>query len=183
MTKPVLLLDVDGVLAPFGAGPDKLHTHAEHSVDAISVWLHRDLKDMMQRLVQSFALIWGTMWENRANEHLLEPMGLEDPLEFIEFWRAVPGVEQHMNHVTYTDKSIQSWKLPWIREWARQDGRPCVWIDDEALEDATEWAVKRTEGGIPALVIRTNPALGFIDEHLEELEAWAEKVTAEQKTA
>jgi hypothetical protein len=175
MAKPLLLLDVDGVLAPFGGDYEDTHRRVEvHSRFGVhDVYLRHDLPEILQRLMQSFKLMWGTGWEHSANDHLLEHLGLEDPLDVLEFWGSIPGeVEEKLSGPIYLSETA-TWKLPWMKQFLDKDPRPAVWIDDEILDDAFIYATERTLNGKPTLFVRPDPALGFIDEHLEELEKWA----------
>lgn len=168
--KPALLIDVDGVLCPFGGDcPDGYEKTPFADLDGW-VYLCTD-KERLPRLQRSFDLFWATAWEHRANEFLLPYLGLEDPLPVIEFNPPMPNPEGvpigKFSDYTYP------WKLPWIGQWAIDNPRPLVWIDDDCQGAAFTWAYKRTEAGIPTEAEYIKPENGLTDRHIENLEAWA----------
>lgn len=149
MPKPVLMLDVDGVIIPFWDRPDP------------------SLPEYASRLIRVCKLMWASANEEAANRRPLTLLGLEDPLSYIEFKGAalVPG--------------IQTWKLPWIMEWeAANEDRPLVWMDDELWDDAVGWAAARTEAGTPTLMIPTDPTIGMTADHVDKIEDWAKEAAA-----
>lgn len=180
MAKPLLMLDIDGVLAPFGVAAENPETHYEHVIGGpiwgdLSIWLRHDLEEIVQRLIKTFSLMWATGWGGKeANEHLLGPMGLEDALHAIDYNASVPGVSRVAGALRFSGE-IETWKLPWIKQFLDEDERPAIWIDDEILDDARVYAEERTSRGMPTLFIQTDPALGFLDEHIELLEEWADE--------
>jgi hypothetical protein len=163
--KPLLIWDIDGVLAPFGGehgrNADYIRVDVTSGMLETYVFVRRDLPEVMKRLMQSFEIMWGTMWEESANEYR-EHFGFVEPLEYIKFAR-------HWNprHDTY--------KLASLMELLDENERPALWIDDEIGQDAFDYAKKRTEAGIPTLFIRTEPHIGFIDDHISEMETWAKE--------
>ena len=60
------------------------------------------------------------------------------------------------------------WKLSAIDRYAGD--RPAAWVDDSFNEDCHAWAERREA---PTLLVRTDPAVGLTDAHVEKLEAWA----------
>ena len=117
--------------------------------------------DHLIRLAGSFDLVWATGWEEKANEYLPFILGLPEPeLPCLMFQgRAVFGSAH--------------WKLDAIDEYA--GGRPAAWIDDN-LDDACRlWAAHREE---PTLLIEARSPTGMTEDHVEELLAWADEVSA-----
>jgi hypothetical protein len=95
----------------------------------------------------------------RANEHL--PHLLRLPFRELPF-------------LTFDGRAVfgsAHWKIDAIDEYAAH--RPTAWIDDNVDETCTAWAERRTA---PTLIVRTDPAVGLTDEHVERLLAWADEI-------
>jgi hypothetical protein len=65
------------------------------------------------------------------------------------------------------------WKLGAIAEYAGD--RPLAWIDDAFNAACYDWADAREA---PTLLVRTDPAVGLVEEHAARLRAWAERLAA-----
>jgi hypothetical protein len=157
--RPVLFLDVDGVISLFGFEPSGSPPGTFHSVDGILHCIGRDAGPRLARVADRYELVWATGWEEKANEYLVHLLALPDDLPVLSFdGRAVFGSSH--------------WKLDAIDEYAR--GRPAAWIDDNLDERAEAWAAGRRE---PTLLVRTEPALGITDAHVDELLRWADEVS------
>jgi hypothetical protein len=65
------------------------------------------------------------------------------------------------------------WKLDAITEYAAD--RPLAWVDDSLTEDCHAWASERQA---PTLLVQTQSDVGLRDEHVDELLAWADELTA-----
>ena len=151
---PLLLVDIDGVISLFGFEPANRPLGSFISVDGHLHYLSASAGAHLRRLGKRFELAWCSGWEERANEHLLGRLGLS-PLPHLRF-DGRPASTAH-------------WKLSAIEAFAGPS-RPVAWIDD-AHDDATAaWAAQRPG---PALLVRTEPAIGLTDEHVRALEAWA----------
>jgi hypothetical protein len=153
--KPLLLVDVDGVISLFGFQVDKRPGGAFLTVDGVLHYLSAAAGEHLRRLSTSFELVWCTGWEERANEYLPAALGLPGPLPHLAF-AGVPGLgERH-------------WKLDAIEAHAGPH-RPLAWIDDDHF-GAQEWAASRPG---PTLLLTTDPPTGITERHVAELERWA----------
>lgn len=154
--RPILFVDVDGVISLFGFSSGSEPPGRFHWVDGIAHFISDEAGARLRRLAEAFDLVWATGWEEKANEYL--PLLLDLPeveLPFLTFdGRAVFGSAH--------------WKLGAIEEYAGE--RPAAWIDDSLDERCTAWADGRTA---PTFLIETDSATGITDAHVEQLLAWA----------
>jgi len=155
--KPVLFVDIDGVISLFGFGSNDRPDGRWVNVDGITHLLSATAGEHLLRLAHHFELVWCSGWEDRANEHLPHALGLPGPLAFLTF-AEVPGARH--------------WKLAAIEAHAAQ--RPLAWIDDDFNDACHTWAAARDA---PTLLIATDPPRGMIPDHVEELERWAIALT------
>jgi hypothetical protein len=156
--KPLLFVDVDGVISVFGFPHDGPAPGAFHSVDGLPHCISHQAGERLIRLAETYELVWATGWEERANEHLPHLLGLAGELPTLSFDEQPQWGTAH-------------WKLSAIEEYARE--RPAAWIDDNFNEACWSWASARSA---PTLLVRTEPAVGITDEHVSELENWAAAV-------
>jgi hypothetical protein len=143
--RPLLLLDVDGVLLVW-RGAEWADGHEG------DVGFHSDAPGWLSDLAVVFDFAWATTWEDQANRDIGPALGLAR-LPFIEF---------EMDYRARTPK---------LRSLARWVGeRPCAWIDDDLHADADAWAAGRAA---PTLLIQVDPAEGMARRHVDELLDWA----------
>jgi HAD domain in Swiss Army Knife RNA repair proteins len=157
MNRPLLLIDVDGVISLFGFDPASRPPGRFEVVDGIAHFLSATAGEHLRRLVEVYEPAWCTGWEEKANEYLPHALGLPGPFAHLSFADATPLVAGH-------------WKLAAIDRYAGPD-RPLAWIDDAHDERCREWAAARRG---PTLLLGTDPATGLTDEHVERLLVWAE---------
>jgi hypothetical protein len=156
--RPVLFLDVDGVISLFGFQPSGPPPGTFHSIDGILHCIGSDVAARLARLAGTYELVWATGWEEKANEYLVHILQLEGELPVLSFdGRAVFGSSH--------------WKVEAIDDYAR--GRASAWIDDNLDERAEKWAANREE---PTLLVHTESALGITDEHVDRLLRFAARV-------
>jgi len=155
--RPILFLDVDGVISLFGFPPDRPPPGAFHSIDGILHCIGERAAELLARLSERFDLVWATGWEERANETLLQLLELGSELPVLSFdGRAIFGSSH--------------WKLDAIDEYAGD--RPAAWIDDFIDDACRTWAEMREA---PTLLIEAESAVGLTEHHVDELLAWAER--------
>jgi hypothetical protein len=155
--KPLLFVDVDGVVSVFGFAPSIERLPGPlHWIDGVQHCIPPAVGDRLARLAERYELVWATGWEEKANEYL--PHLLRLPV------RELPCLSFDGRAVFGT----AHWKLDAIDEYAGD--RPAAWIDDSLDEECREWARARRA---PTLLIETDSAVGITDDHVERLLDWA----------
>jgi hypothetical protein len=173
--KPLLLVDIDGVISLFGApvgalggavaaGAAEPVEGSFHSIEGIPHFLSATAAAHLLALEKLYELVWASGWEERANEHLPHLLGMPPQLPFLRFERAVGGRSRH---------STAHWKLAAIDEFAGE--RPLAWVDDALNEACEEWAAARPAA---TLLVRTEPEAGLTTREARVLEAWALELPA-----
>jgi hypothetical protein len=153
--KPLLLLDVDGVLCPIGAGPGE--PMCTLVVDEWPIVFSEKLPSRLSDLSKRFQLVWATSWEHAANTSLAPVLGLPE-LPLVSFAGS-------------SARQGRTWKLAAVKRFVRD--RPMAWVDDELGLDAHRWADRRSE---PTLLIEVNPAWGLAEAHVRLLVEFADRV-------
>jgi hypothetical protein len=154
--RPVLFLDVDGVISLFGFSSSAPPPGSFHFVDGVMHCINEACGPRLTRLSESYELVWATGWEEKANEYLPHLLRLDVPeLPVIMFDGSAVFGSAH-------------WKVGAIDEYAR--GRPAAWVDDFLDEHCERWADEREE---PTLLMRTESHSGLTDEIVELLLDWA----------
>ncbi|MEV6558073.1 HAD domain-containing protein [Nocardia sp. NPDC051756] len=153
--RPLLFLDVDGPLLPFGAG-----TRPEPPGPAGH--LARLRPNVGLRLMAlPCTLVWATTWEDDANTEIAPRIGL--PQLPVVAWPD-PSDE----HLLEDQWFGLCWKTRALVDWAA--GRPFAWVDDEITESDRDW-VASTQAG-PALLHHVEAFRGLDDEDFAVLAEW-----------
>lgn len=154
--KPLLFVDIDGVISLWGFDSNARPAGAFHNVDGVIHFLSSDAGIHLLALAEHFELVWCSGWEEKAEEHLPHALALPAGLPFLTFARNPGRANGH-------------WKLSAIESYAGPR-RPLAWIDDAHDEACRAWAAAR---GAPTLLVATTPAVGLSAVHAQKLTAWA----------
>jgi hypothetical protein len=153
--KPLLFVDIDGVISLFGFPSDRRPAGTWLNVDGVLHLISATAAEHLLRLARTFELVWCSGWEDKADEHLVHVLGLPARLPFLTFGRP---------------PSTAHWKLESVIEHAGE--RPAAWIDDAFDDECRAWAAGRDA---PTLLVATDPAVGLTAAHVETLEEWARR--------
>jgi hypothetical protein len=157
-SRPLLLVDVDGVLSLYGAARAEPETLVGCLVDGVPHLLSRRAAAVLGGLIDDFDCAWCTGWEERADEHLPRLLDLPGGWPHVRFGDA-PALDAH-------------WKLAGIDAFAGRD-RPVAWIDDAHDADCRAWAQARPA---PTLLVTTEPDLGLVADQGTALARWARAI-------
>jgi hypothetical protein len=175
--RPLLMVDIDGVISLFGfpgsalsrpAGPVPLGAATPaapdgsfHTVDGIPHFLSHAAAAHLLALAEDFDLVWASGWEEKAEEYLPRLLGLPAGLPFLSFERSRGAGSSVAGH----------WKLEAIDTYAGT--RALAWIDDAFDESCHAWATARPA---PTLLVQTTPAEGLTADEALLLETWAREL-------
>lgn len=148
--RPLLLLDVEGVLNPFAADgcPQGYREHVFFPGEEPPVRLCDAHGPWLADLGREFELVWATAWADEANA-LLTPVLNLPTLPVVRF----PPVPFDPAE-----------KAPVIDAFIGD--HPAAWVDDAHTPVAWTWAQSRT---VPTLLVTTHPARGLTPQMVEEL--------------
>ena len=154
LSRPLLAVDVDGVISLFGFEETPSASIARFElIDGMVHCISLAAGERLARLGQHYDLIWATGWEDRANDYLPQILGMSE-LPFLSF-----GGEARFG--------TAHWRLGPIDAYAGQ--RPLAWIDDSFDPSCYEWAEAREA---PTLLVPTDPGVGLEEAHVAALESW-----------
>lgn len=157
--KPMLLLDIDGVLNAFPEHSD-LRNYSRHLIDGYRIHLHRDAPQMVSALEQEFEIVWFTLWNHRATPAIGPHVGLTATPHLTTSWErgweaaAVAGYgDAEISRLMYAKTPLLPHLVPPGRRW--------VWIDDAHSRWDHEYLV--TAGMDPSQfrLVRTDPDSGL----------------------
>jgi hypothetical protein len=153
--RPILAVDVDGVISIFGfEEPPRLEEASFELVDGMMHCISLRAGPRLRRLSEHFELVWATGWEDKANFYLPPILGLPE-LPHLSFDGAARFGSAH-------------WKLGPLDGYGK--GRAMAWIDDNFDDSCFAWARDRPE---PTLLVPTEAHLGLQEAETEALLAWA----------
>ena len=158
MPKPLLFLDVDGVLnaIPYQRGPDQFDDFQQTRIMGVLITYSKKMGERIKALDAD--VVWLTTWQHKANEHIRHLYG----------WEEFPVVVAH-------PESYDSpwWKSKTAQRHLESSERPLIWIDDDLSygerSGTLEWLREYSQ---PKLLICPQPTAGIRPSHLDMIEEW-----------
>ncbi|WP_309234772.1 HAD domain-containing protein [Nocardia sp. XZ_19_385] len=157
--RPLLFLDVDGPLIPFGGTAreySEWHRGPEIPEGANPLLVRVDPAHGPRLAALPCELVWATTWTTDANELICPRLGL--PEFQVVLWPEFDSDDDHRLH----------WKTRDLVDWAA--GRPFVWVDDEITEADRSWVAAHHPA--PALLHRVDPRKGLAETDFVTVAAW-----------
>jgi hypothetical protein len=154
--KPLLLMDVDGVLNPYPGLPEGYKEFEFFPEDEEPVRLAAVHGDWLRELASHFTMVWATAWGQHANRLLSPHFGLPELPVIVSPTGRFEGVPE---------------KLPAIDTFVGD--RAMAWVDDIITDQARVWATQRTG---PTLLIEVDPAVGLTRQIVDRLIVWAQQI-------
>lgn len=183
-SRPVVAIDLDGVLNRLGEQPDLADGWERHSVVArsvdlpespfvrgsgdhdlnLSLILNPDLHGpWITALRQRADVVWATMWESAANAVVAPLLGIEPLPVGISVSIQAPRFGDAING------DIAGWKAYALAESFHR--RPLVWIDDMNEPFGRGWWSRQ---GQPTRVLTCDPEVGLTAEQMASVDAWVD---------
>ena len=106
LDKPLLFVDIDGVISLFGFPPAAPPAGTWTSVDGVPHLISAAVPGHLLALARAFDLVWCSGWEEKADEHLPHALGL-------------PAGLPHLGFAGSSDNNGRHWKLAAIDTYAR----------------------------------------------------------------
>ena len=156
--RPLLFLDVDGTLIPFGApqaDPADTATPMRRLPAGANPLLARiNPSHGPQLSSMPCQLVWATTWMSDANDAIAPLLGLP-ALPLVDWPDTDDGGPTH-------------WKTAPLVAWAA--GRSFVWVDDEITDIDRVWVAANHPS--PALLHRVDAHRGLTDQDFETISSW-----------
>lgn len=141
--RPLLFLDVDGVLNCIGKRQDE---HERVTLDAMVCYVPHGTRERVQRLLAAFDPVWCTAWLGSAHHAWRDYLGL-DPMPW-----------PYVNYTQY--KLTELIRMAGSRRWA--------YVDDDVFTYELKglgWTPEMVDG----LLVQPDYEVGLTDAHVEQL--------------
>ncbi len=158
--RPVLMLDIDGVLAPLddrqeGVTHKRVTTPGWNGTVIIVVEVIDALRDLIDRHVVDAR--WLTTWENEARTCFAPAVGL-------------PRLQVYRASDAPVDTGEVWWKTAVVERYLAETERRVMWVDDELT---THGGPDLARHGVRLRLLEVDPLVGLTLHDLATIEAWA----------
>ncbi|MFI7706643.1 HAD domain-containing protein [Nonomuraea sp. NPDC049480] len=157
--KPLLLLDVDGVLNPMGRPtPDYRRYRCTIAGEVYTVHLNPRHGRRLLELAEATGaeLVWATTWEHHANDWIAPRIGL-------------PSLPVIPVSTDVLSERGEMFKTPHVAAYAGR--RPFVWFDDQVWAEDEEY-LRVHQGLDDFLLVHVDPTRGLTSHHLGMAHEW-----------
>jgi hypothetical protein len=154
---PLLFLDIDGTLLPFGGNPRP----GVRRVEAVPGLAQLRPDTGFRLAALPCILVWATAWQQDANAEIAPRIGLPN-LPVVNWPDPTAAHESEDRWLGLC------WKTRTLVDWAA--GRPFAWVDDEITTADQDWVSEHHPG--PALLHRVDAVQGLTDQDFDALNAW-----------
>lgn len=164
--RPLLFLDVDGPLIPFGAAAQypTYQVNPEPKGVGSNPLLARINPEHGPRLAAlPCDLVWATTWMADANDCVAPRIGL--PQLEVVIWPESSDTDEQ------DERNGLHWKTRTLVHWAA--GRSFIWVDDEITNTDRVWVSAHHRGH--ALLHRVDPSQGLTDADYAALNKWLQR--------
>lgn len=185
MNKPLLLLDVDGVLNPYAAKPNKRPdgyntfyvgkywdaADKKLGKNYIRVWVNPSHGPKLLDLTDVADLVWTTTWNDHANDLVSPRVGLPTNLPVLhvdsynDSYRSDLAGNAGLRKVFY-----KSW---FVKNYVKD--LPFLWLDDDHTDYDTDYLSCFTTA--PFKLYKVDPKVGLTDDDFTNIRNWFNKYT------
>ena len=165
MDKPLLLVDIDGVLNII-RGQRRPHRKTVQILD-LKITMDTRAASWLADLEPHFEVWWATWWQDLARTHFAPEFGWGHEIPYIDFLK-------HNSNDYIGSTSMGGPKLPAVE--AMVSDRPVIWVDDNGNDrEIMRWATQRNKT-IPTKIVVPYSDEGLTYAHCETVRNFARYV-------